>query len=87
MQKEGSRHTEILPLDFTLNGNKYTGSVAEPLLTSCREGECFEYNVNLNGAHVGTIYRGNAWTIRNLADQELVRKIGWEISLWYGKIP
>jgi hypothetical protein len=75
---------EPVPLNITHNGVKYEG-LATPLSTSCAEGVCFELDVTLNDDNLGTIYCGNDmhWTMKNMADQELVEKIGQEILLWY----
>jgi hypothetical protein len=83
LQKKGHHHR--VPLNFGHAGRTYTGE-AVPVASACNEQmECFEFDITLEGKHLGTIYRGkeNTWTLKGIEDKDLVQKIGDEISAWY----
>ncbi|MGZ3919459.1 MAG: hypothetical protein ACXVNM_02860 [Bacteroidia bacterium] len=84
-QKNNQNKKDPVPLSINYKGNTLKGE-AIPLSTSCAEGVCFELDVTLNNDHLGTIYCGSDmhWIMKNMADQDLVNKIGEEIQLWYG---
>lgn len=76
---------EDVPLEFEHRGVKYYG-MALPLASGCRESDhCYEMDVTLNSEHLGSIYcdRNGRCTMKNIADKELVDKIGEQIVLWY----
>jgi hypothetical protein len=81
--KPEKKHEDV-PLNIEHKGTRYEG-IASPLLSSCRDGNCYEFDVVLNNEPLGTIYSGldHQWVLQNLADQELIEKIGEQIRLWY----
>lgn len=83
-KKHKTVKTEDVPLEFEHKGVRYYG-MALPLHSNCIEGQCYELDVMLNNEHLGTIYcdKNMHCRMKNIADQELVNKIGEEILLWY----
>jgi hypothetical protein len=75
--------SEIVPIEITYKGQKYTGE-GKPLSASCREGVCFDLDITLNGEYLGTIHNTKmGWTMDRATDQDFVNAIGEEILLWY----
>jgi hypothetical protein len=75
--------SEVVPLEFDLDGEHYSGH-AIPVKNSCTKEVCFELDVTLNAEHLGNIYcsKDMNWTLKG-ANQRLVDKMGQIIALWY----
>lgn len=75
--------TEVVPVNIRYKGKDYNGE-ARPLVSSCKEGVCFELDITLNNEHLGTIHSTKAgWTMDKIIDQDFIDAIGETIMLWY----
>ncbi|WP_276374537.1 hypothetical protein [Chryseolinea sp. H1M3-3] len=57
---------------------------ASPIAQTCFEEGCMQFEVSLDGEHIGIIQRlKNSWKLEKLKDKKLVNAIGKEILQWY----
>ncbi|HYC29285.1 MAG TPA: hypothetical protein VEB42_10720, partial [Chitinophagaceae bacterium] len=74
---------EALPIAFEYQGLNYAGD-AMPVAPTCVDGNCEEWDVTLNDAHLGTIRKmKSGWKMLEVADKKLVKQIGSAILLHY----
>jgi hypothetical protein len=74
---------EAVPLEFEFNDVAYKGEAA-PVVASCQNGMCIEYEIMLNDEYIGIIkYRKSGWKMDGAKDEKLIRAIGKEISIWH----
>jgi hypothetical protein len=72
-----------VPVTFEFDGKNFKGE-AFPLLQTCMNEKCFEYDITLNGEYVGIIHRAkNGWKMKNEKAQRFVTAIGKEIDTYY----
>jgi hypothetical protein len=72
-----------VPVNFDFDDKNYKGE-AFPVLQTCIDGKCFEYDVTLNGEYIGIIHRGKSgWKMKNVKAQRFVTAIGKEIDTYY----
>jgi hypothetical protein len=71
---------EAIPLEFTLGDKLYEGE-ALPVMESCHEGVCFEYEITLNNKNLGMIRRlKSGWKMWLVTDNKLIRAVGKAIE-------
>jgi hypothetical protein len=81
--KADSSKLDIIPLDFTYKEKNYTG-MAIPLMDSCINGRCNEFDIILNEENKGILRcTKNGWRMTHLKPQSLVNAIAEIIFLWY----
>ena len=81
--KADPNKTEIIELDITFKDKQYKG-MAVPMIDSCSNGICNEFDITLNDKHLGIIRcTKDGWRMTNVKPQALVNAIGEEIFLWY----
>ncbi len=75
--------SEVVPLEFDLQGEHYSGH-AIPVKALKTAENYLELDVTLNAEHLGSIYCGSdgQCTLKGTG-QELVDKIGEIITTWY----
>jgi len=75
---------EPVDLEFEYDGKTYKGE-AVPIVQTCVDGVCSEFDVSLNDKAMGIIKRlTHNWKIDGATDQKFVDAIGKEIEEWYG---
>jgi hypothetical protein len=81
--KADPNKTEIIELDITFKDKQYKG-MAVPMIDSCSNGICREFDITLNDKHLGIIRcTKDGWRMTNVKPQALVNASGEEIFLWY----
>ena len=74
---------DIIPINVTHNNIEYEG-MAIPLMDSCVNGRCNEFDIILNNENKGVLRcTKNGWRMTHLKPQSLVNAIAEVIFLWY----
>lgn len=78
----GELEKDPIVFEFDFNGQAYRGE-ASPILETCDDDLCHQFDVTLNDEHIGIIQRAKkGWKMQQVKDQKLIDAIGHEISLW-----
>jgi hypothetical protein len=81
LQKEPEKTVPVL-IEFDYKNEHYKG-VGIPVMSSCKNGVCYQLDITLNKAHLGVIRcTEKGWRITGVK-QGLVNAIGDEIHAWY----
>ncbi len=80
--KEMIRNLQRKPLQLAIDYNKTViEAEAVPILQSCREGSCFEYDIFIRNRHFGIVKRRKSgWKMDNAKDEKFVRAVGKAIE-------
>jgi hypothetical protein len=74
---------EPVPITFEHDDKNFKGE-AFPLLQTCINAQCFEYDITLNGEYFGIIHRAKSgWKMKNVKKQSFVNAIGKAIENYY----
>jgi hypothetical protein len=72
-----------IPLQFTYKDEKFSGE-ALPVMASCLNGECTQWEITLNGVHSGIIRKmKSGWKLHHAKDQKFVNAIGKSILAFF----
>jgi hypothetical protein len=71
---------ETLSLEFNFKGSLYTG-YAVPMMESCINRKCKDYDIILNDKNLGVIRNKDGWKMTGVKPQAFVNAIGEQITL------
>jgi hypothetical protein len=72
-----------IAIEFEYEEKMFTGEVI-PILESCQEGKCYQFEVSINNENIGIIrWLKSGWKMHSVDDSRLVRMIGKEIDKYY----
>lgn len=82
LQRE-PEETAPVPLAFEYRGQQYEG-VGIPVMSSCRDGICWQLAITLNKKHLGVLKQNaKGWYITTVPTG-LAKAIGAQVAHWYG---
>lgn len=74
---------EPIALQFDYKGETYHGE-AVPITQTCEDGNCEEWDISLNDAHIGILRKmKSGWKLQELEDKKLIKTIGAQITAFY----